>query len=231
MNSAAGPPLPLSELRAPLAIIVSALPPADPSALEALLTPFRYRTAFRSVALDDIANLPPTADNLASTVIVADIGAADPADARLDQLLNRPPAPIIVVSEVDDTAHLLTALRRGATGFLLDDISGDELISAVHRARAGQVVVDPTMAGRIARQLANGTWQDPPLATNQWKLRSRERQVLESLVAGRSNRQIADDLNLGEETVKTYLRTTYRKIGAQNRAQAIAVFLGRRPLS
>lgn len=212
-----------------LAVVVTALPPAGPGVLETLVAPFRIPVTFRVVAFDDMASCPVQADEPGTAVMVVGLGDGDPDDPRLDQLFRAPHPPIVLVSEVDSDGRLMSALRRGAAGFLLDDINADELVAALRRVCAGQIVVDPTMAGRIARQLAQGNWQNQPPERNPWKLRSRERQVLDSLVEGRNNRQIADDLNLGEETVKTYLRTTYRKLGAQNRAQAIAIYLGRRP--
>jgi DNA-binding CsgD family transcriptional regulator len=70
----------------------------------------------------------------------------------------------------------------------------------------------------------------PPSALlDGWALRPRERQVLESLLDGRTNREIAQELNLGEETVKTHLRSLYRKLGARDRAHAIAITLQNRP--
>ncbi len=163
-----------------------------------------------------------------AAVAVVSIGATAVDDLSVLRWLDgQTGAPVVLMSQADDESALLVALRNGAAGYLLEDLADQELIFALHRAAGGDVVVDPRLAGRMVLQLADGTWRDHSQLEG-WGLRLRERQVLEFLIDGRSNREIARRLNLGEETVKTYLRSLYRKLGARDRTHAVALALGRR---
>jgi DNA-binding NarL/FixJ family response regulator len=136
------------------------------------------------------------------------------------------PVPVAVLSDLDDDNALFSVLHSGAVGYLLAETTAAELTVALERIASGQTIIDPSMAGRIVAQIAQGAWRGGPNLTG-WDLTPRERQVLESLIEGRSNRQIAEDLNLGQETVKSYLRNLYRKLGARDRNHATAMVLGR----
>lgn len=183
-------------MKAPLAVAITALPPAVLGNLQALLAPFGSRVAFRHLDFDDVIHLGTTGNELEAAVLAVDVGTAGLGDPSLGRLLRSPPAPVVMVSEVDDEAELMTALRLGAGGFLLSDVSGDELVAALRRVAAGQTIVDPTMTARIIRKLAAKETPKPePAVLNAWNLRPRERQVLESLIEGRNNHQIAEDLN------------------------------------
>lgn len=189
---------------------------------EALLSGLAPRVDIRAALLGPA---DPVDAGSAAVVVVAVGPAAVGDDRRLLRLLRtRPGAPVVVVAERDDEEAVLDALRQHAAGYLLADTSGPELLSALIQAAAGHVVVDIRIGGRIASGLALGA--PYPLAQlDGWDLRPREREVLEALLEGRRNREIAEHLILGEETVKTYLRGVYRKLGARDRAQAVAIAL------
>ena len=103
-------------------------------------------------------------------------------------------------------------------------MDGQDLVRHLERAAAGETVVDPTMAGRAvssaARLQAGEFWPGARLGLTQ-----RESEVLALLVAGLSNRAIAGKLVLGEETVKSHLRSLYRKLEVGDRAAAVATAL------
>lgn len=141
------------------------------------------------------------------------------------QLLERDPSRrIVLLSAYDDEQYLFQALRAGAVGYLLKRVSGAELVAHLERVVEGETVVDPTMAGRAAvsaARLQRGEfWPGAHVG-----LTHRESEVLVLAVAGLSNRAIAGRLILGEETVKSHLRSIYRKLEVNDRAGAVAVAL------
>lgn len=136
----------------------------------------------------------------------------------------KPPFRVVVFTDEAEERRLFEALRLGISGYLLKSLSGAQLTDHLVRVRDGEVVVDPTMATRIAMRAAQmgggGMWPGSQLGLSQ-----RESEVLSLLVDGLSNRLIAAQLVVGEETVKTHLRSIYRKLGVSDRAQAIATAL------
>ena len=118
--------------------------------------------------------------------------------------------------------HTKAALRAGASGFLLKDMSGDEIVAAVRRAAAGaDNVLAPAVVGRLVERFTRSA----PSAAGAGalaQLTPREVEVLERIATGRSNAEIARDLWIGETTVKTHVAAIYRKLEATNRREAIA---------
>jgi DNA-binding NarL/FixJ family response regulator len=126
----------------------------------------------------------------------------------------------VIFADDDDERRVFEALRLGVSGYLLESSGAALLADQLARARDGELVIDPTIATRIATQVARG--DSPSWPGAELGLSRREGEVLQLLVGGRSNRQIADEMVLGAETVKTHLRSVYRKMGVSNRAQAVA---------
>lgn len=110
--------------------------------------------------------------------------------------------------------HLVTeALRAGAIGYLLKDTDADSLRRAVWAAASGQVFLSPTAAARLVREM--------PVAGNVTeRLTRREIEVLILVARGRSNKEIARELLIGQQTVKTYMSNIFSKLGVQSRTQA-----------
>jgi DNA-binding NarL/FixJ family response regulator len=164
--------------------------------------------------------------NLKPDVVLCDVrlGASSGLDlcARLTELL--PATRVVMLSVYDEPQYLYQALRAGAAGYLLKQLSGAQLADHLEQAAAGEVVIDSALAGRVAlsaARLQSGEFW-PGAAAG---LTQRESEVLELLVAGLSNRAIAGRLVLGEETVKTHLRGLYRKLEVSDRAAAVTVAL------
>ena len=136
----------------------------------------------------------------------------------------KPPFRVVIFTDDSDERRLFEALRIGVSGYLLKSLSGAQLADHLVLVSNGQVIVDPTMATRIAKRAAhvgdNQGWPGSHLGLSQ-----RESQVLALLVEGLSNSLIAAQLVVGEETVKTHLRSIYRKLGVNDRAHAIATAL------
>jgi two-component system, NarL family, response regulator LiaR len=129
----------------------------------------------------------------------------------------RRPAVVVLTSAAEDE-HLLRAMQAGATSYLLKTAPADDVIAAVRDAAAGTASLSPELLTRLTRALR----RPPPLDPLR-KLSPRERDVLRLIAQGHSNRQIAKELAIGEQTVKTHVRGILTKLGLQDRVQA-AIF-------
>jgi NarL family two-component system response regulator LiaR len=131
--------------------------------------------------------------------------------------LPSPPALIVLTSFIDED-RVLDALRAGASSYLPKTMPVERVVEAVRSAAAGGSVLDPVVAARLVERMRREDG-DGPLRV----LSARERDVLAALSRGRSNREIARTLSLGEETVKSYVSNILAKLGLQDRTQA-AIF-------
>jgi NarL family two-component system response regulator LiaR len=127
------------------------------------------------------------------------------------------PSVVVLTSAAEDE-HLLRAMQAGATSYLLKTAPADDVIAAVRDAAAGTASLSPELLTRLTQALRRPPPPDPlrPLSP-------REREVLRLIARGHSNRQIAKDLAIGEQTVKTHVRGILTKLGLQDRVQA-AIF-------
>jgi RNA polymerase sigma factor (sigma-70 family) len=159
------------------------------------------------------------ADRLRPDVVLLDLVMPGRLDgvAAIRVLRERLPAAraIVLTSFLDDD-KLLPALRAGAAGYLLKNSAPAEVARAVHAARAGEAVLDPSAAARLIEALAR---VEEPLDT----LTPREREVLVLLGRGFPNKQIARELGLAEKTVKTHVGHVLAKLGVADRTQAAVV--------
>jgi two-component system, NarL family, response regulator LiaR len=127
---------------------------------------------------------------------------------------------VIVLTSFLDDERLLPAIRAGAAGYLLKDVEPAELAQAVRDAGGERATIDPTVAARLLRTLAEG---DAPAQAVPDTLTPRERQVLCLIAAGRSNKRIALELGVAEKTVKTHVGHVLAKLGVSDRTQAAVV--------
>jgi len=170
-------------------------------------------------ALAAIADLDPE-------VVLCDVRLRGSSGLDLCAALLRvdPARKVVFLTVYDDEQYLFQALRVGASGFLLKRVDGHELVGHLLAVREGEIVIDPTLAGRVAASAARMSsgefWPGARLSLTQ-----RESEVLALLVAGLSNRAIAAKLVVSDDTVKTHLRALYRKLDVADRGGAIAVAL------
>ncbi|GHH80683.1 DNA-binding response regulator [Streptomyces sulfonofaciens] len=127
-------------------------------------------------------------------------------------------AKVLVLTTYDTDSDTLSAIEAGATGYLLKDAPRDELFTAVRAAAEGRTVLSPAIASRLVSVV-----RTPPQSQGGETLSSREREVLALVAKGTSNREIARVLFISEATVKTHLTHIYAKLGASDRAAAVAV--------
>jgi two-component system response regulator DevR len=126
-------------------------------------------------------------------------------------------ACIMLTSYADDEAHL-AAVMAGAAAYVLKQIRGRDLVEAVRSVAAGTSLIDPVATARLIDDLEGGGAEDPGLVS----LTGRERQILELISAGKTNREIGAELFLAEKTVKNYVSNLLSKLGMGHRSEAAA---------
>ena len=163
----------------------------------------------------------------ASPPDVAVVDVRLPGDSGLD-LLRRirsswPELPVVILSHYDDEEYVRTALAEGAAGYLLKDITPEDLIQALSAAvsGAGNVLSPAAAKSLIQPHRPPGPEEERPAPGR--TLTKREREVLSLLAGGLSNREIADRLSLSEKTVKAHLASIFRKLGVPNRVRAAMI--------
>jgi DNA-binding NarL/FixJ family response regulator len=129
------------------------------------------------------------------------------------------PAPrCLVLTAFDDEQALVAAIDAGVSGYLLKQVRGQDLVTAVREVAAGRSLLDPVTTARVLDRMRRGPEPDRFAA-----LTDRERRVLELIGEGLSNREIAQRLFLAEKTVKNYVTSVLAKLGLQRRTQAVAL--------
>jgi two-component system nitrate/nitrite response regulator NarL len=136
-------------------------------------------------------------------------------------------APVLVLTVSNAESDLAAALRGGARGYLLKDMEPDEVVDAVRRAARGETVVAPAMTEKLVN-LVDGKRNTPDSLLAQ--LTQREREILSHLAAGRSNKAIARELDISQDTVKLHVRHVLAKLNLSSRVEA-AVFAVERKLA
>jgi DNA-binding NarL/FixJ family response regulator len=130
-----------------------------------------------------------------------------------------PSIACLILTSYDDDEALFHAIMAGASGYVLKQIRGNELIDAILRVAQGQSLLDPQVTARVLERLRGGHDEDAALAG----LTEQERRVLMHIADGLTNRQIGQEMFLAEKTVKNYVSSILAKLGMERRTQA-AVF-------
>lgn len=124
---------------------------------------------------------------------------------------------LMLTSYADDEA-LFNAIMAGASGYVLKDVRGTDLLSAVRAVAAGQSLLDPVATQRVLDRLRNAEQVDDRLGA----LSDQERRILELIGEGMTNRQIGQTMHLAEKTIKNYVSSLLAKLGMERRTQAAA---------
>lgn len=184
----------------------------------------RHGLAMLLRAADDIEFLAEASDgaeavrlaaSLRPDVVLMDLSmpVMDGIEATRQITTDRPGVAVVVLSSFAERRMVVEAIEAGAVGYLLKDGGMDDIVRAVHAAARGEAPLSPKAAQAILS--ARPTRQLPALS-------ARERQVVELVVAGRRNRDIADQMGISEKTVKTHLTHVYQRLGVASRAEMIA---------
>jgi DNA-binding NarL/FixJ family response regulator len=145
----------------------------------------------------------------------------DGITATRELLAVAPETRVLVLTTFEQDDYIMGALKAGASGFLLKRSRPEELIAAIHTVAAGEALLSPSVTRRVidrmARQPLVGEAADPRLE----ELTPRERQVLELIAQGLSNREIAAAIVVEETTVKTHVKRILMKLALRDRVQAV----------
>jgi DNA-binding NarL/FixJ family response regulator len=162
------------------------------------------------------------ARELQPDLILMDFGLPDGTglDATEAILGHRPETSIVFLTFHDDDDRLFAAIRRGAKGYLLKNVSSSELLSLVRGVGQGQAAITPEMTSRVLEEFARSR---PGTASHQAEipdLTPREQEVLRELAAGATNHEIAERLVISENTVKNHVHSILTKLDLKNRREA-----------
>ncbi|ASR33742.1 DNA-binding response regulator [Prauserella marina] len=134
------------------------------------------------------------------------------------ELRSRPnPPQCLVLTAFDDEEAMMGAIMAGASGYLLKQVRGQDVVNAVREVAAGRSLLDPVTTARLLDKMRH-----PAESDRLAELSERERSVLDLIGHGMSNREIAERLFLAEKTVKNYVTSLLGKLGMQRRTQAAA---------
>ena len=153
-----------------------------------------------------------------ATVAVLDVrlGEGDGVELCRDLKSARPDLGCLMLTSFADDDALFNAILAGASGYVLKQIRGAELVDAVRRVGRGESLLDPTMTGRVLARLRRPAEQDSKLSS----LTEQERRILDLIAEGLTNRQIGERMHLAEKTVKNYVTNLLSKLGMERRTQA-----------
>ena len=138
--------------------------------------------------------------------------------AKIKELL--PETQVIMLTSFAEDELLFAAIRAGATGYLLKQIAGGDVIRAIEAAARGESMLDPSLTQRVFFEVRRSIKKEEAIAFQD--LTAQERQVLLLIAGGKTNREIATDLFLSEGTVRNYVSSILSKLGVSNRAEAAA---------
>ena len=159
-------------------------------------------------------------------VILLDLNMPGLSGLETLQLLlqDNPDYTVIILTVSEEADELGQALRDGARGYLIKNIEGDALAAAIRRAAAGEAVIDPAMTAKLVAQFrAQPKAGSTPPAAERDKLTAREREIVQCLARGESNKEIARHLDVAESTVKIHVQNILKKLNLNSRVQ-VAVY-------
>lgn len=172
-------------------------------------------------ATEALARIPAVHPDVAILDVRLPDGEGISVCRDLRSLLDPPPACLMLTSYSDDQA-LFGAIVAGAAGYLLKDVAGTDLVSAVRTAAAGGSLIDPETAARALERLR------APADPRYESLSPQERRILDLIATGLTNRRIGAELFLAEKTVKNYVSSLLHKLGFARRTEAAVYAASRR---
>ncbi|MDI6909130.1 response regulator transcription factor [Nocardioides sp.] len=127
-----------------------------------------------------------------------------------------PTISALILTSYDDDEALFAAIMAGAAGYVLKEIKGSDLVSAIRQVAAGNSLIDPTLTARVLERVRHPPTTAPELA----ELTEQELKLLGYIAEGLTNRQIGERMYLAEKTVKNYVSSILAKLGLERRTQA-----------
>lgn len=186
----------------------------------------------RQIAIVGEASNGREAIGLAATlqphVILMDIRLPDISGLEVTRRIkaDHPNIAVIMLTMHDDEEYVIGAVRAGAAGYMLKDISPKDLVRAIQTVREGGTIIEPGLLRKTLSTLApSGAVGADHLPEKVEHLTPREKEVLELLVEGLTNREIGKELFISEQTVKNHVSAIIHKLGASDRTQAAVIAL------
>lgn len=131
--------------------------------------------------------------------------------------------PVVILTMSDAEADLAAAMRAGVRGYLLKDMAPDDVVDAIRRVAGGEMVVAPAMTMKMIGILQHGE-KEPGYQTSLKSLTEREREILQLLAGGESNKAIAKTLGISNDTVKQHVRHILTKLNLTSRVEAAVLY-------
>ncbi len=159
-------------------------------------------------------------------VILMDIGMPqmDGVTATYKSKKILPHANIIILTVYEDEPHIFAAIKAGAIGYLLKDISIDELIEAIRKVNKGEALIQPIIATKVLKEFAMLDKRKIKEGDKFYSdLTEREKEILRLIALGGTNKEIAQKLGISEKTVKNHISNIFQTLHVNNRTQA-AIF-------
>lgn len=156
-------------------------------------------------------------------VVLLDIRLPDGSgvDACRQILRRAPDARVLILTSVLDNAIVDEAIRAGAHGYLLKEVDGRGLVTAIHDVAAGKSVLDPAVTARVLQLMKSGNSSTRDAFGS---LSPQEKRVLALIAEGCTNKEVGVKLGLSEKTVKNYLSTVFEKLHVSRRAEAAVIY-------
>nr|MBU1328706.1 response regulator transcription factor [Candidatus Omnitrophota bacterium] len=149
------------------------------------------------------------------------------ATSKVKKIL--PQTRVIILTVYEDETHVFNAIKAGAMGYLLKDVSIDELVEAIHSVYKGEALIQPKIAAKVLKEftmLDKRTMKEGDKFYND--LTEREKEVLRLIALGGSNKEIAQKLDISEKTVKNHISHIFQILHVNNRTQAAIYALEQR---
>jgi DNA-binding NarL/FixJ family response regulator len=127
-----------------------------------------------------------------------------------------PTIKALILTSYEDDEALFAAIMAGASGYVLKQVRGSDLVDGVRRVAAGQSLLDPAVTARVLERIRSGVEQPDELKS----LTEQERRILEYVAQGLTNHEIAEQMYLADKTVKNYVSSVLAKLGLERRTQA-----------
>jgi DNA-binding NarL/FixJ family response regulator len=176
---------------------------------------------------ESVAAAVAAVDQYRPDVVVMDVRLSDGSgiEATREIRARYPETRVLMLTSFADHEALFSSIMAGASGYVLKQIRGNELVSAVRSVGEGQNLIDPALTGVVMERLraGAGSGRDERLM----RLSPQEERVLELIATGRTNREIGTELHLSEKTVRNYVSSILAKLEVARRAEA-AAYLARR---
>jgi DNA-binding NarL/FixJ family response regulator len=169
------------------------------------------------------------ADELAPDIVLMDLSLPAPGGIEATAQIKRavPSAAVIVLAQTEDEDLLFDAIKAGAAAFILKDVAPESLIAIIRRVGAGEYLINdkvfsrPAVASRVLKEFRElsiyGQESQPIFAP----LSPREVEILDNIAQGMTNKQVAFQLTISEQTVKNHMSSILRKLSVNDRTQAV----------